>query len=203
MKRDKGAGQVMVEMIIIMIFVLVPLVFVTLELGQYISLSVRMSSAAREAGRLTMSKEIIPLDGVTYTESEVLATFRDEIYAVVKDMLEPSDFDQDKGYVVISILRRTDDGSSTTPVDCVVTVEDQFKFGDLTFSEFNGTPSAMYAEGDTFNGDSSDKIIEPIALDVNERTVMVELFHPLTFTDAVNGMLSATGWDYVYDYAIF
>lgn len=193
----------MVEMIVIMIFVLIPLVFVTLELGQYISLSVRMSSAAREAGRLTMSNDIFPLDGVAYTESTVQADFRDKVYSVIKDMMEPSDLDDDKGYVVISILRRTDDGSSTDAANTIVTVEDQFKFGDLTFSEFNSTPTPMYSEGDTFNGNSANKIIEPLALDTSERTVLVEIFHPLTFTDAVNGIMSASGWDYVYDYAIF
>jgi|GEM_PF-3676490 len=204
--RIKSGGQVMVEMIVIMIFILVPLAFIILELGQYISLQVRMSSAAREAGRLTLSNNIIPLDGVTYNAADARTDFNNEVYSAIKQMVTPSDFDDDKGVVYISILRRSDDGSSTAPGDTKITIEEQFVFGDTSFVNFpsNPKPSPLYGRGEVFDGNSADKIIEPIALEVSERTVLIELFHPLTFTDAVNGLLSNTsGWNYVYDYALF
>lgn len=196
----------MVEMILIMIFVLIPLTFVTLEVGQYVSLQVRMSSAAREAGRLTLSNDIIPQDGVAYNAADARTRFNDDVYLAIKSMVTPSDFDDDKGVVYISILRRSDDGSSNDLADTQVTIEEQFVFGDTSFINFPGMPkpSPIYAKGYVYDGNSTDKIIEPIALDPQERTVLIELFHPLTFTDAVNGLLSNTsGWNYVYDYSLF
>ncbi|MEM6822379.1 MAG: TadE family protein [Verrucomicrobiota bacterium] len=199
--RRSKLGQSFIELGML-IFVLVTIVFVILELGQYLALQLRMSSAAREAGRLALSNAILPKDGVNIDVSQTRSDFEDFVYDAIKDMISPSDLDKDEGRVFVTILKRSDDGSSTASSAVKITAEYVFAYGTTT--QFNSAPSSMYAQGFEFNGDYADKIMDPLALDVGERTVLVEIYHPLTFTDLVRGLLNITsGWDSIYEYSVF
>lgn len=208
MIRKIQSGQALVEFSILALTIAI-LVFGILEFGRYLSLQLRMSSAVREAGRLVVSNGLLPKDGVTVSFSELNTQIEGLVFEEIKDMISPSGFDgsgtEVKGMLYVSLLKRNDDGSSNDPEDVEILVERIFSYGNWFDPDGNpaSPPGAMYSVGDKWDADDANRLIDPLALNVGERTVLIELYHPLTFSNAVRGLLENTNWKQIHEYAVF
>ncbi len=204
----KQRGQAMVEFALLATTVVI-LIFGILDIGRYLSLQLRLSSAVREAGRLVITNGLLPKDG-----AEVDYDFIDNqvnllVFENVKKMVSPSGFDgvgtNVKGILYISYLKRNDNGNSNAPADVEILVERVFSYGNWYNPDGSAgiKPSPMYAQGTKFKGTDSNRLIDPVALNVGERTVLVEIFHPLTFTNIARQLLKNTTWNKIHEYAVF
>jgi len=209
MKRNRlQSGQAFVEFAVLATTMMI-LVFGVLEIGRYLSLQLRMSSAVREAGRLIIANGLLPRDGTTVDYGLLQSQIGGLVFDEVKTMISPSGFDGTgasvEGIFYVSLLKRSDDGSSSDLDEVEITVERVFGYGNWFDPEGNPAPApaAMYNQGDKFDANDSDRLIDPMALNVGERTVLIEIYHPLTFTNTIRKFLNNTGWNQIHEYAVF
>lgn len=201
----------MVEFALLVVF-LATITMAAIELGRYLSLQLRLSSAAREAGRLIIANGLTPRDGTAVDYSKLETDIDGLVFTYVKQMIEPSFFNKPDGYtpprsgiMYVSLLKRIDDGSSSAPDKVKIQVERVFQYGSWDAVAYKTKPLPMYAAGKVLDGDDADGIIDPLSLNVGERTVLIELNHPLTFTNSVRNLLNVTAanWNRIYEYAVF
>jgi hypothetical protein len=202
-------GQSFTEMAI-MIVVLVILGIAFSQLYQVASLSHRIASSAREGGRIFIAEDLAPTPGESQSnnESALRSSINSLVYSRMQGMIEPGDLDN-QGKMIFSILVRrdgydddpynnpkTDYSDKTTEVDDYIEVEYQFDFPQGSYSSWTskiGSKGSKVRDSDVNLG----------TLRIDERTVCVEIYHEVNFLQPVKAFMNATGFDHIYDRAIF
>jgi len=213
-------GQALIESVFVIVFSLF-LLAVVFEGARYASLLLRVASSTREGGRLYVLQNIIPNASLSYNQNKTNLTtqIQTAVWVPIQQMVEPADL-QNKGVVIVSILKRIDpdddnDDASTTQTDKdsddKIIVEYQFIYP--TGTSLSYTSKLGTAQGNVNESTAvalSDSVLSKDALNTNERTVAIEIYHQ---TDMIFGglqlpwisdqKLTAKAFDSIYDMAIF
>ena len=205
------AGQASIELAIFFV-VLASLVLGSIEIGRNSSLSLRLASTAREGGRLIISNNYTPDPTATVTTNTTLLTanLTNTVYADIDNMTQPADI-PNKGRVIISYLMRSDPLNDSDYVD-LSKEDDDYIMMDYQFllpasSTVTVSSKIPYSNFTDVNGKVVKKVstdfIPLNALRVGERTVVVEIFHKTDMITGVTNLLKLTGFQYLYEYAIY
>jgi hypothetical protein len=215
----KRRGQAFVEFGI-MLGLMVFLASAAFEVSRYVSMSVRIASTCREAGRLFVSLEIEPDANKTkaQNQTDLYSSINTNVYGLtdtdgIRAMVYPSDINA-QGKVIVSIIIRQDPNNDTvytTPStydDDYIQVEYQFVFPSRAST---GTRAAWISKVGAAdrkidsNHDGFATLPGGLALDslrVGERTVFVEIYHTVETIFPASALKSAD-LDYIYDKAVF
>ncbi len=204
-------GQAAMELSILVI-VLALIVFAAIELGLDCSLSLRMAATAREGGRLIISNNITPDPTLsTSSNSANLSTqLSTTVYADIDNMTQPADI-PNKGRVIISYLIRSDPSNNTnyndatTQTDDYIQLDYQFIFpASSTVSVSSKIPTSSFTDVNSKTVQKVDSSFLPLnALRVGERTVVIEIFHQTGLLPGVANLMKLTGFQYLYEYAMY
>ena len=204
-------GQASVELAIFFV-VLASIVLGSIEIGRNCSLSLRLAATAREGGRLIISNNYTPDPSATVTTNTTLLTtnLTNTVYADIDNMTQPADI-PNKGRVIISYLIRSDPLNDSDYVDLTKEDDDYIQMDYQFLLPASSTVSVSskipYSNFTDVNGKVVKKVstdfIPLNALRVGERTVVVEIFHKTDMITGVTNLLKLSGFQYLYEYAIY
>ncbi len=204
-------GQATIELSVICI-VLALIVFAAVEIGLDCSLSLRLASTAREGGRLIIANNITPdpADSVSANNTNLTSQLNSTVYTDIDNMTQPADI-PNKGRVIISYLIHTDplgnsdDSDASTETDDYIQVDYQFLFPtSSTVSVSSKIPTSSYTDVNGTDVKKVDTSYLPLkALQDGERTVIVEIFHQTGMLPGVANLMKMSGFQYLYEYALY
>jgi len=211
--RGDEKGQALIEFCLLVIIALM-LCLGTIEMGSAASLSLRISSAVYEAGRMINAQALWP---VTTNTSAQNTTFlqnglTNDIYPAIKSMVYPSNI-ASKGTVIFTYITRVP--TDTNASDDRLQLTYQFKFPSSS-SQSSKVPYTLSGSGTNSIKLVGSGYVSMDALLSNQSTVVVEIYHqtdPMTAKLASilglakkvysNDNSGSPGMDYIYDFAIY
>ncbi|NJK92588.1 MAG: hypothetical protein HC904_12625 [Blastochloris sp.] len=175
-----------------------------IEFARVVSLSLRLASSVREAGRIVVAQEITPDPTLDDDENEEQLTKRlnGQVYTAVKNMVAPADLPNRGRLIFTFISRQRDNTTGSTDHPIIIDMKRSISFGAT------GMPGSKipYDEG-TLNGAPvwrvRESFIDQDSLKIGEKTVIVEIYHKTDFNPALQGLLEVMNIQTLYDRAMF
>jgi Flp pilus assembly protein TadG len=198
-KHYSRSGQSLVEFCLICVTAGLLIVFGTIDISRMVSLATRMTSIAREGGRLYIAEDIDP---TTKTSAEFYSEVRTTVYDNIKNMIKPQGNLDTHGKIIISVLIRRDPNNDTVYTN-PTTYDDDY----IELAYQVGYPSLATVGWQSKVGPIGTHIPTTLLpldmLRVNEQTVAVEVFHENNMITPVSALWKAVAPEYLYDIAYF